>query len=175
MPPTRLTLVPTSTAGFLSFIEQLGIEHDLAVGDRDQVGRDIGAKIAGIGFGDRQRRQRAAAFLLRELRGAFQQPGMNVEHVAGIGFAPGRLTRQQRDLAMGGGVLGQIVDHDQRVLAAIAEIFRHGERRRKARSIAVPANLPTPATTMMQRSGAPLPWIASMARRTLELFWPTAT
>ena len=38
-----------------------------------------------------------------------------------------------------------------------------------------PGELAAPATTMMQRSGAPLPWMASMARRTLELFWPTAT
>src|ERR1700722_3189241 len=52
---------------------------------------------------------------------------MHVEYITGIGFAPGRLTRQQRDLAMGGSVLCQIVNHDQRVLAAITEIFRHGE------------------------------------------------
>ena len=52
---------------------------------------------------------------------------MHVEYITGIGFAPGRLTRQQCDLAMGGGVLRQVVDHDQRVLTAITEILRHGE------------------------------------------------
>ncbi len=56
---------------------------------------------------------------------------MNVEHVAGIGLAAGRLTGEQRDLAMGGGVLGQIVDDDQRVLAAIAKILRDGEARER--------------------------------------------
>ena len=38
-----------------------------------------------------------------------------------------------------------------------------------------PGELAGPATTMMQRSAAPWVWMASMARRTLELFWPTAT
>src|SRR3984957_6840301 len=52
---------------------------------------------------------------------------MHVKHVPGIGFASRRLTRQQRDLAVGSCVLRQVVDHDQRMLAAIAEIFRHGE------------------------------------------------
>ena len=111
----------------LPLVEEPGVEHDLAVGDRDQIGRDIGAEIARVGLGDRQRRQRAAALFLGQLRGPLQQPRMHIEHVAGIGLAAGRLARQQRDLAMAGGVLGQIVDHDQRMLAAVAEILRHGE------------------------------------------------
>ena len=52
---------------------------------------------------------------------------MHVEHVARISFAARRLPRQQRDLAVRGGVLGHIVDHDQRMLTAVAEIFRHRE------------------------------------------------
>ena len=45
----------------LALVEQPRIQHDLPVGDRNQIGRDIGAQIAGIRFGDRQRGQRAAA------------------------------------------------------------------------------------------------------------------
>ena len=127
MPPTRLTLVPTSIGRLLPFMEELGVEHDLAVGDRDQVGRDVGAEIARIGLGDRQRGQRAAALVLGQLCRALQKPRMHIEHVAGIGLASGRLARQQRDLAMAGGVLRQVVDHDQGMLAAIAEILGHGE------------------------------------------------
>ena len=51
---------------------------------------------------------------------------MQVEDIARIGFASGRLARQQGDLAMRRRVLGQIIDHDQRVLAAVAEVLRHG-------------------------------------------------
>ena len=51
---------------------------------------------------------------------------MQVEHVAGVGFAAWRTTQQQRDLAIGPGLLGQIVINDQRVHAAIAEVLAHG-------------------------------------------------
>ena len=46
-------------------LEQRGRQVDLAVGDRDQVGRDVGRDVLGLGLDDRQRRQRAAAALLR--------------------------------------------------------------------------------------------------------------
>src|ERR1700730_8843582 len=52
---------------------------------------------------------------------------MHVKHITGIGLTSRRLTRQQRYLAMGSGVLRQGVNHDQRMLAAIAEILGHGE------------------------------------------------
>ena len=48
---------------------------------------------------------------------------MKIENVAGIGLAARRLAGQQRQFAVGGGVLGQIVDDDERVLAAVAKIF----------------------------------------------------
>src|SRR5208282_2458248 len=57
---------------------------------------------------------------------------MQIEDVAGVGLATGRLAREQREFAMGHGVLRQVVEDDQRMLAAIAEIFRYrepGERR----------------------------------------------
>ena len=45
----------------LVFVEKTRIEINLTVGDRDQIGWNIRADIAGLGLGDRQRRQRAAA------------------------------------------------------------------------------------------------------------------
>src|SRR3546814_2511213 len=47
------------------------------------------------GLGDRQRRERAAAALRRELRRALQQARMDVEDVAGIGLAPRRPARSE--------------------------------------------------------------------------------
>ena len=52
---------------------------------------------------------------------------MNIENISRIRLASRRLPRQQRDLAVRGGVFGHIVDDDQRMLTAIAEVFRHGE------------------------------------------------
>jgi hypothetical protein len=84
--------------GFLIFVEKMWVETYLPVGNRDQVGRDVGADVAGLGLGNRQGGQRPATLLRRELGGALQQVRMNLEDVAGIGFAPGRPAQQQRYL-----------------------------------------------------------------------------
>ena len=51
---------------------------------------------------------------------------MQIEHVARIGFAARRAAQQQRHLAIGDGLLGQIVIDDDGVHAVVAEIFAHG-------------------------------------------------
>ena len=111
--------------GQLPEVKLLGVEHDLAIGDGDQVGRDVGGQVAGFGLGNRQGGERTAAALGREHGGALQQAGMQVEHIAGVGFAAGWLLHQQRQLAVGGGVFAQIVHDHQGVLPSIAEILRH--------------------------------------------------
>src|SRR5258708_38323200 len=56
---------------------------------------------------------------------------MQIEYIARIGFATGWLSGEQREFAMGRGMLGQIVEDDQRVLAAIAKILGYGEARER--------------------------------------------
>ena len=51
---------------------------------------------------------------------------MEIENVAGIGFTAGRTAQQQRDFAIGDGVLGKVVVDDQRVLALVAEVLADG-------------------------------------------------
>src|SRR6185437_4584502 len=112
--------------------EQIGFQEDLTVGDRDDVGRNVGRHVVGLGFDDRKRGQRARAVLLVELRRALEQAGVQIEHIARIGFAARRTAQQQRHLAVGDGLLGKIVIDDHGVHAVIAEIFAHraaGERR----------------------------------------------
>ncbi len=68
------------------------------------------------------------------LGGALEQARMQVEHVARIGFAARRAAQQQRHLAVGHRLLGQIVIDDDGVHAVVAEIFAHGaagERRQE--------------------------------------------
>ncbi len=68
------------------------------------------------------------------LRGALEQAGVQIEHVARIGFAARRAAQQQRHLAIGDGLLGQIVIDDDGVHAVVAEILAHGaagERRQE--------------------------------------------
>src|SRR3954469_12147316 len=106
--------------------EQVGFEEDLAVGDRNHVGRNVGRNVVGLGFDDRQRGQRARTLILVELGGALEQARMQIEHVARIGFAARRTAQQQRHLAVGDGLLGQIVIDDDGVHAVVAEVLAHG-------------------------------------------------
>ena len=51
---------------------------------------------------------------------------MQIEHVAGIGLASGRAAKQQRHLAIGHGLLGQIVVEHDGMHAVVAEELAHG-------------------------------------------------
>ena len=106
-------------------VEKVGLEEDLAVGDRDDVRRDVGRDVARLRLDDRQCRQRSAAELVRELRGAFQQAAVEVEDVARIGLTPRRAAEQQRELTVGLGLFGEVVVDDQRVLAALHPVLSH--------------------------------------------------
>src|SRR5581483_10781351 len=52
--------------------EEVGLQEDLAVRDRDDVRRDVGRDVAGLRLDDRERGERAAALLLGELAGALE-------------------------------------------------------------------------------------------------------
>ena len=82
-------------------VEEVGLEEDLAVGDRDDVRRDVGGEVARLGLDDRQRGERAPALLVVELGRALEQAAVQVEDVAGEGLAPRRAAQEQRDLAVG--------------------------------------------------------------------------
>ena len=75
-------------------VEEVGLEEDLAVGDRDHVGRDVGGDVGGLGLDDRQRRQRAAAELVVQFHRPLEQPRVQVEDVARVGLATRRAPQQ---------------------------------------------------------------------------------
>src|SRR5579863_151289 len=106
-------------------VEQLRLEEDLAVGDRDHVGRDVRRHVASLRLDDRQRGQRAGPEVVVELDGALEQPRMQVEDVARVGLASRRAAQQQRHLAVRVGVLGQIVVDRECVAALVEEVLAH--------------------------------------------------
>src|SRR5438067_1577983 len=127
----------------LACVEEVRLEEDLPIGDRNDVGRDVRGNVARLRLDDRQRRQAAAAARLRHLRGALEQSAVQVEHVAGIRLAPRRTTQEQRQLPISDGVLRQVVVDDERVLAVVAEVLADGHtgvwrqelQRRRIRSV----------------------------------------
>ena len=92
-----------------ALVEEIRLQEDLAVGDRDDVGRDVRRQVARLRLDDRQRRQRPAAQLVVQLRRALEQTRVQVEDVARIRLAARRPAQQQRDLAVRLRVLRQVV------------------------------------------------------------------
>src|SRR5690606_8389412 len=69
--------------GALAGVEQVRLEEALAVGDRDDVRRDVGRDVVGLRLDDRQTGQRTATQLVRELGAALEQTRVQVEDVTG--------------------------------------------------------------------------------------------
>src|SRR5262245_29630047 len=53
-------------------VEEVTLEEDLAVGDRDDVGRDVSRDVAGLGLDERQRGERATLLVVGQLAGALE-------------------------------------------------------------------------------------------------------
>ena len=119
-------------------VEEVGLEEDLAVGDRDDVGRDVRRDVAGLGLDDRERGERAARLLdrsssfdhvgvLGDLGRALEQAAVEVEHVARIRLASRRTAQHERELAVRRGLLGQVVvDAERRLPLVVHEVLGHG-------------------------------------------------
>ncbi len=90
-------------------VEEVGLQEDLAVGDRDHVRRDVGRHVAGLRLDDGQGRERAAAEVVGQLHRPLEQPRVQVEDVARVGLAARRAAHQERHLPVGVGVLGEVV------------------------------------------------------------------
>ncbi len=73
--PTRETEMPTSDGRAQALIEEVGLEVDLAVGDGDDVRRDVRGDVAFLGLDDRKGRKRAASLFLGKLRRALEEAG----------------------------------------------------------------------------------------------------
>jgi hypothetical protein len=110
-------------------VEEVALQEDLAVGDGDDVGGDVGRDVAGLGLDDGDGGERAAALAVAQLGRPLQEPAVQVEDVARVGLASGRPPQQERDLAVGGGVLGEVVVDAERVLSVVAEVLAHGAAR----------------------------------------------
>ena len=57
-----------------ALVEELRLQEDLAVRDRDDVGRDVGGHVAGLRLDDGQSRQRAAAHRVGHLGSPLKKP-----------------------------------------------------------------------------------------------------
>ena len=115
--------------GWITFVEQLGLQEDLAVSDGDDVGGDVGRHVTSLGLDDGESSKGAAAHGVAHLGSSLQQTGVEVEDVTGVGLTTGGTSQQQRHLSVGHGLLGQVVEDDDGVHAVVSEVLAHGHTR----------------------------------------------
>jgi hypothetical protein len=110
----------------LSLVEELGLEKDLSIGDRDDVGGNVGGHISCLGLDDRECGQGPTPGLAVHLGSTLQQAGVKVEHIIRVGLVAGGTTKEEGHLAVGNGLLIKVVIEDDGMLAIVAEVLPHG-------------------------------------------------
>eukprot|EP00760_Papus_ankaliazontas_P031564 PhM_4_TR5339/c1_g1_i2/m.77773 len=113
--------------GALATREQLRVEVDLTVRNRNDVRDDVGRDIVGERLDDGEGRQGTATLAGRKHGGALEQTRVQVEDVTGVGLTTGGTAEQQGELAVGDGLLRQIVVDDEAVATAVHEVLTHGD------------------------------------------------
>ena len=106
-------------------IKEVAFEKNLAIGDRDHIGRDIGGDVTGLGFDDGEGRQRAAAAGIAQLRGPLQETRVEVKDISRKGLPARGTAQEKRELAVGHGVLGEIIVDQKGMAAIVAHMLSH--------------------------------------------------
>jgi len=109
-----------------TLVEELSLEEDLAVGDGDHIGGDIGGYITSLGLDDGESGQGAATVGVAHLGCALEQARVQIEDVTGVGLTTGGSSQKEGHLSVGDGLLGKIVVDDEAVLAGVSEELTDG-------------------------------------------------
>ena len=109
-----------------TLVEELGLEEDLPVGDRDHIGGDVGGHITGLGLDDGKGGQGAATVGVAHLGCTLEQARVQIEDVTGVGLTTGGSSQQKGHLSVGNGLLREIVVDDEAVLARVSEELADG-------------------------------------------------
>ena len=125
-PPTRETETPTLIAGRTPELNRsVSRKHWPSVIEMTLVGMNAETSLPLVSMIGRPVIEPPPSSS-RELRAALEQPRVQVEDVTGVGLATRRAAQQQRDRAVGVGLLGQVVEHDQDVLALVHPVLADG-------------------------------------------------
>lgn len=105
-----------------TLVEQLGFQEDLSVSDGDDVGGNVGRYVTSLGLDDGESSEGTTTQGLVHLGGTLKKTGVKVEDVTGVGLTTGGSPQQQGHLTVGHGLLGQIVEDDEGMLAVVPVI-----------------------------------------------------
>lgn len=108
-----------------TFVEQFGLQEDLAVSDGDDVSGNVGRHITTLGLNDGESSERTTTVLVVQLSGTLEETRVEVEDITGVSLTTRGTAEQERHLTVGHSLLGQIIVDDDGVLAVVTEPFTH--------------------------------------------------
>lgn len=131
-----------------TLVEEFGFQENLAIGNGDDVGWNVGRHVTTLGFNDWESGERAALVLVVELGRAFKETRVEVENtvnevrglswipiwqeikdsLSGVGLTTWGTSEKERHLTVGNGLLGKIVVDDNSVSATVSEPLANRSR-----------------------------------------------
>ena len=116
-------------SGTDTLMEELSLQEDLAIRDRDHISGDICGHITSLGLNDGQSGQGASTVVLVHLGCALKQTRMEIEDITGVSLTTGRSSEKEGHLTVGDGLFGEIVIDDESVLGVVTEELTDGASR----------------------------------------------
>jgi len=109
-----------------TLIEELSLQEDLSISDRNNVCWDISRYITSLGLDNWEGGQGTVSVVLVHLSGSFKETGVKIEDITWIGLSAWWSSQKKRHLSVSDGLLGKIVIDDKSVLGVISEVFSNG-------------------------------------------------
>ena len=113
-------------SGTDTLMEELGLEEDLAIRDRDDIGGDVSGHITSLGLDDGKGGQGTSTVGLVHLGCALKKTRMQVEDITRVSLTTRGSSEEKGHLSVSDGLLGKIVIDDEGVLCVITEVLTDG-------------------------------------------------
>ena len=104
-------------------VEEVGFKENLAVGDRNHVGRNVSGNVTGLGLNDRQSRHGTSTCCIGETSRTLKKSGVKIEHITRECLTTRWAAKNEGNLTVSNSVLGKVIKHDQHVLTLIHQIL----------------------------------------------------
>lgn len=109
-----------------TLVEELGLQEDLSIGNGNDVGWNVSGHITTLGLNDREGSEGTTTVLVGHLGSTLEETRVEVEDITGVSLTSGWATEKEGHLTVGDGLLGEIVEDDEGVLAVVTEPLTHG-------------------------------------------------
>jgi hypothetical protein len=106
-----------------TLVEELSLQEDLTISDRDHIGGNVGRHITSLGLNYWERGEGTVAVVLVHLGGTLEKTRVEIEDITGVGLTTGGTSEEEGHLSVSDGLLGEIVIDDQGVLAVVSEVL----------------------------------------------------